>query len=146
MVLQACDGPGRLPIWVGPAEGIALVLTLEAVETPRPLTYQMAASLLEASGSRAVEARITRLTDSTFYAVVIVDGPGGRKEVDARPSDAVTLAAVTGAPVRVDARLLVDPDATGNPEWESYLTGAAELTAEYWRRMQSLYPEYPEHR
>jgi RNA polymerase sigma factor (sigma-70 family) len=145
MVLQAGDGRGRLPIWVGPAEGIALALTLEAVETPRPLTYQMAASLLEASGSRAVEARITRLTDSTFYAVVIVDGPGGRKEVDARPSDAVTLAAVTGAPVRVDARLLADPDATGNPEWESYLTGAAELTAEYWRRMRNLYPEYPEY-
>jgi RNA polymerase sigma factor (sigma-70 family) len=150
MVLEAGNGRGRLPIWIGPAEGVALALTLEAVETPRPLTYQMAASLLEAAGSRAVEARITRLTDSTFYAVVIVDGPGGPTEVDARPSDAVTLAAVTGAPVRVDARLLTDPAATRDPEWwqewQSYPTGAAELAAEHESRMRSLYPEYPERR
>jgi bifunctional DNase/RNase len=142
MVLEAADGRGRLPIWVGPAEAIALALTLEAVETARPLTYQMAASLLEAAGSRAVEARITRLTDGVFYAVVIVDGPAGIKEVDARPSDAVTLAAVTGAPVRVDARLLVDLDTTGWPDWESYPTGAAEMAAETERRMSRARERY----
>jgi len=138
MVLEAAGGQGRLPIWVGPAEAIALALTLDAVETARPLTYQMAASLLEASGSRAVETRITRLTDGVFYAVVIVEGPAGIKEVDARPSDAVTLAAVTGAPIRVDTRLLADANATGCPEWESYPTGSAELAAETERRIRSL--------
>lgn len=139
MVLEAADGRGRLPIWVGPAEAIALALTLEAVETPRPLTYQMAAGLLEAAGSRAVEARVTGLTDGTFYAVVIVDGPAGRREVDARPSDAVILAAVTGAPVRVDARLLADLDTIGWPDWESYPTGAAEMAAEVEHRRQSQF-------
>ncbi len=143
MVLEAAGGHGRLPIWVGTAEATALALTLEAVETPRPLTYQMAASLLEATGSRAVEARITGLTDGVFYAVVVVDGPGGRREVDARPSDAVTLAAVAGAPIRVDARLLADVAAADSPDWESYPTGAAELAAESEseRRRRSRWPE-----
>jgi len=139
MVLEAAGGRGRLPIWVGPAEAGALALTLEAVEMPRPLTYQMAAGLLEAAGSRAVEARITGLTDGTFYAVVVVDGPAGLREVDARPSDAVTLAAVTGTPIRVDARLLADPDVTRRTGWESFPSGAAELAAEtkerWWRSL-----------
>src|SRR5215469_11570574 len=135
MVLKAAAGRGSLPIWVGPAEAFALALTLEAVETPRPLTYQMAAGLLEAAGSRAVEVRITHLTGGVFYAAVIVDGPGGPKEVDARPSDAVTLAVVTGAAIRVDARLLADVNAAGGwPDWQSYPTGAAELAAEVERR------------
>jgi RNA polymerase sigma factor (sigma-70 family) len=142
MVLEAAGGRGRLPIWVGQAEATALALTLEAVETPRPLTYQMAASLLAAAGSRAVEARITRLTGQVFYAVVIVDGPGGPREVDARPSDAVTLAAVTGAPVRVDARLLADVNATGCPEWESYPTGTAELVVETERTLRRVLEEH----
>jgi RNA polymerase sigma factor (sigma-70 family) len=143
MVLEAPDGQGTLPIWVGPAEAIALALTLEAVETARPLTYQMAAGLLEAANSRAAEVRITRLTDEVFYAVVVVDGPAGIKEVDTRPSDAVTLAAVTGAPVRVDARLLTELDTTGWPEWESYPTGAAELAAEVERRIHRAYEKPP---
>jgi RNA polymerase sigma factor (sigma-70 family) len=149
MVLEAAGAAGergRLPIWIGPAEAVALALTLEAVETPRPLTYQMAAGLLEAAGARAVEARITHLTDATYYAVVVVDGPAGRREVDTRPSDAVTLAAVTGAPIRVDARLLADA-ARGGPhldwwqEFESYPTGTAELAAESEHRWRALLEE-----
>lgn len=48
MVLAEQDGPRRLPIWIGPSEAAALALSLQARETPRPLTYQMAARLLEA--------------------------------------------------------------------------------------------------
>jgi bifunctional DNase/RNase len=132
MVLEAADGRGRLPIWVGPAEASALALALEAVETPRPLTYQMTASLLEASGARLTEARITRLDGGTFYAVLIVDGPGGPREVDARPSDAVTLALVVSVPVRAGAGLFADADAADCPDlnWRAYPTGTAELAAE----------------
>ncbi len=132
MLLEATDGRGRLPIWIGPAEGTALALTLQAVETPRPMTYQLAASLLTAAGGRTVETRITRLTDCVFYAVVIVDGPEGRQEVDARPSDAVTLAAVMNAPIRAEASLFTDPPLGWHPgfDWESLPTGEAELAAE----------------
>jgi bifunctional DNase/RNase len=37
----------------------------------------------------------------------VVDGPQGTTEVDARPSDALALALVVGAPVRAD-RAVVD--------------------------------------
>ena len=149
MVLEMADGQGQLPIWIGPAEATALALTVESVETPRPMTYQMAASLLAAAGARVTEARITRLDEGTYYAVVLVDGPAGPGEVDARPSDAVILAAVADAPIRVGARLFAeasaDPDAgvvnPGTPRlpnWQAFPAGQAELAAEAERRIREF--------
>ncbi len=139
MVLEAAGRQGWLPIWIGPAEATALALILESVETPRPLTFQLAASLLAAAGGRATETRITRLDAGTFYAVVVVDGPAGRSEVDARPSDAVTLATMAGTPIRVDPRLFAEAGQTTCPDWRSCPTGAAELAAEDQRRRAELY-------
>jgi bifunctional DNase/RNase len=91
MVLAERNGSRQLPIWVGPAEAIAVALSLESQESPRPLTYQMAGRLLQVSGARASEVRITRLTNEVFYASIILDGPAGRLEVDAKPSDALLV-------------------------------------------------------
>lgn len=137
IVLTERDGPRRLPIWVGPVEATVLALSLQAVEMPRPMTYQMAAGLLEASGSRVSEVRITRLAEEVFYAVVVVDGPAGQREVDARPSDAVNLALVAGAPILADGSLLDDPRAVRqNDEWQGLPSGTAALAAEAlaWRQ------------
>jgi len=45
IVLKEQGGSRRLPIYTGSAEAIALACSLEAVEMPRPMTYQMADSL-----------------------------------------------------------------------------------------------------
>jgi Domain of unknown function (DUF151) len=66
------------------------------------MAYQFMTSLLEATGGRLAEARVTRLEDGTFYGVAVVEGPAGTAEVDARPSDILNLALLTGAPIRVD--------------------------------------------
>jgi hypothetical protein len=42
-----------------------------------------------------------------------LDGPGGPAEVDARPSDALTLALITGAPIRVDRQVVEAIEASG---------------------------------
>jgi RNA polymerase sigma factor (sigma-70 family) len=130
IMLDERDGPRRLPIWVGPTEATVLALSLQAVETPRPLTYQLAAGLIAACGSGVSEVRITRLTGEVFYAVVVVDGPAGRQEVDARPSDAVNLALVTGAPILADSALLDDPRVTIPPDWQDFPSRTAALAAE----------------
>jgi hypothetical protein len=105
MILEENGGERWLPIWIGPAEATALALTLESVEFPRPFTYKLAASLLQAAGSRLAEVRITRLTNAVFYAAALVHSPSGLQEVDARPSDAVNLALAANAPIRVDSQL-----------------------------------------
>ncbi|HEY3955756.1 MAG TPA: bifunctional nuclease domain-containing protein [Streptosporangiaceae bacterium] len=145
MILGERGGERWLPVWIGPFEAIALALRLEAVETPRPLTYGLAASLVEAAGARVTEVRIARLLDEVFYAAVLVDGPAGVKEVDARPSDAVNLALTAGAPIRVDSELFgpglaaVPPD--GLP---GDMTATATIADEARRMMQVPPARHPD--
>ena len=134
VVLRERDGTRRLPMYTGAAEAVALACSLAATEMPRPMTYQLAANLLTAAGSRLTEVRITRLTEGVFYAVVVVEGPGGAVEVDARPSDALNLAVVSGAPVRVNAAVLSDPQVDAHPEWEQYPARMPDLAAEERQR------------
>ena len=103
MRLTETGGDRELYIGVGLAEAAALTLSLEEREFPRPMTYQFAASLLRSSGTELREVRITRVTDGVFYAQAELSNG---TVVDARPSDALNLAAITGAPVLVASELL----------------------------------------
>jgi RNA polymerase sigma factor (sigma-70 family) len=106
ILLDEEAGERRLCIWVGEFEATQIAFALEGTELPRPMAYQFMSALLEATGARLAEARVTRLDDGTFYAVAVVDGPGGRRELDARPSDALNLALLTGSPILVDPGVL----------------------------------------
>ena len=93
----------RLPIWIGAPEATMLAMRLHDVATPRPGTYRFAADLLSAAGAALQEVRIVRLAETVFYAEAVLDGG---TVVDARPSDALNLALVTGAPVLVEEDVL----------------------------------------
>jgi RNA polymerase sigma factor (sigma-70 family) len=138
MFLAERDDPHRrLPVWIGPAEAAAMALTLEAVETPRPFPAKLGVSLLQAAGSGIEEVRITRLFESVFYASVLVRGPGGVQEVDARPSDAVNLALVAGASIRVEASLLESAPATScEAEAAALPVATADIAAEVSERLR----------
>ncbi len=138
MILKERGVPGRvLPIWIGPAEAAAMALALESAETPRPFAARLAASLVEAAGSGIEEVRITRLLDKVYYASVLVRGPAGTAEVDARPSDAVNLALAAEAPIRVDIGLLgVTPAALGTDEAAAYPVATASIAAETRERLR----------
>jgi RNA polymerase sigma factor (sigma-70 family) len=137
MILAERDGDRLLPIWIGPAEASVLALALESVETPRPFPYKLAASLVEAAGSRVTEVRITQLIAPIFYAVVEVQGPAGPREVDARPSDAVNLAVVTGVPIRVNAELfIVTAPADRDKAVRQVRLATADIAAETQQRIQ----------
>ncbi|HEY6311627.1 MAG TPA: bifunctional nuclease domain-containing protein [Streptosporangiaceae bacterium] len=137
MILAERGGDRRLPIWIGPAEATVLALVLESVEAPRPFPYKLAAGLVEAAGSQITEVKITRLLESVFYACVVVQGPAGPREVDARPSDAVNLAVASGAPIRLNSELFsaatADDDAQ---EPSSYPVATAGIAAETQQRLR----------
>ncbi len=107
VVLDEVGGSRRLGIWVGLFEGAALALNLAKAEMPRPGPYQLMANLLGSTGTRLKEVRIERLAQEVFYAVAVLQGPGGKMTtVDARPSDALNLALLVEAPVRVSPAVL----------------------------------------
>lgn len=114
------DHGRRLPIWIGSAEATAMALVLEQVQLPRPGVYQFAASLLTAGGGRLREVRVTELTQSTFYAQAILTDDSS---VDARPSDALTLALMSEAPVYVTPRVLEQAQETSG-DWNDLIEEA----------------------
>ncbi len=106
------EGSRHLYIGIGDAEATALSFSLQGTAFPRPMTYQFAAALVAAAGSGVREVRVTGVAEGIFYAqVVLVSGV----VVDARPSNAVNLAAVTGAPVLVAKELLDLPTGPHQP-------------------------------
>lgn len=112
-VAAAAAGDGRrLRIGVGDAEAHALACSLQGTEFPRPMTYQLMASLVGAAGSAVRSVSVTGERDGVFFARVLLRGGAS---VDARPSDALNLALITGAPVHVAEGLLRVPAGSGSP-------------------------------
>jgi RNA polymerase sigma factor (sigma-70 family) len=138
MIIAEAGGGRQLPIWIGPTEATALAMALESAETPRPLTYKLAASLVLAAGAAIREVRITRLEPPVFFAAVLVDGAEGLREVDARPSDAVNLALTAGAPIRVDAALF---DGELPPECGADLAAGTAVTADLAAEQNRMFAE-----
>src|SRR5262249_32944411 len=92
VILKECQGERLLPIWVGIPDAIAIAQPLAEVTPPRPMTHDLIARLVEVSASRVVKVAVTKLYDRTFYATLWVHVGEGVHEVDARPSDALSLA------------------------------------------------------
>jgi uncharacterized protein len=91
-----------LGIWVGGFESEAILTLLSTIDVPRPLTFVFAGRLLQAAGGELREVRINRLVDETYFAETVIGTPDGTEQtVDSRPSDAISLALATGAPIRV---------------------------------------------
>lgn len=135
VVLQEKGGDRQLPIWVGPGEAEAIALTLESVETPRPMTYQLMARLLGVAGAEVREVGITELTDRVYYAAIEVGAAGETREVDARPSDAINLALQTQAPIRVTEEVLEAGGGDRYPEYQDYEATAADIAREIRERI-----------
>jgi RNA polymerase sigma factor (sigma-70 family) len=147
ILLSEAAGERRLCIWVGAFEGLQIAFALEGTELPRPMAYQFMTSLLAATGGRLAEARVTGLEDGTFYGVAVVEGPAGTQEVDARPSDVLNLALLTGAPVRVDPGVLAEASESERgarylAEASAYPDGTAAIVAEFQAEMERTRAEY----
>src|SRR4029453_7490697 len=147
ILLEEEGGERRLGIGVGGFEGLQVAFALEGTELPRPMAYQFMASLLEATGGRLAEARVTRLDDGTFYSVAVVEGPAGTREVDARPSDILNLALLAGAPLPGDPQVLAEASETEQgarhlAEAAASPAGTAAIVAEFQSEMERVRAEF----
>jgi uncharacterized protein len=120
VVLDRVSEDRHLQIQIGQTEAFNLSCTLTGVEFARPMSPQFAAGLLHALGGRIRQVRIDRLMPvpvggTAYCATVEVEGATGVELVDARPSDALNLAAIAGAPVYVAGELLGAPASPRQP-------------------------------
>ena len=101
VLLREVGGTRYLPIWIGAGEATAIAFALEGVEPQRPLTHDLLRSATEALGATVDRVVVTELRDGIYYADLVFVHDGAETTVSARPSDAIALAARTGAPISV---------------------------------------------
>ncbi len=102
VLLKTQSGNKFLPIWIGSNEATAILMKLQGVETPRPMTHDLLAAMVQQLNAEIVRVSVTELRENTFIAVITLRLDSGEIEIDSRPSDALALA------VRVDAPIFVD--------------------------------------
>lgn len=113
------DGTERraLPIYINQDQAKAIISALENQKPPRPLTHDLMANTLEVWGMVLERIVIHSIQDGTFYAVMTIRQGEIKKDIDARPSDAIALALRTNSAIWVmeeviaDASIPVDRDA-----------------------------------
>ncbi|HVA09227.1 MAG TPA: bifunctional nuclease family protein [Acidimicrobiales bacterium] len=96
---------------VGLPEGTALALALRRMESPRPLTHELFADVLERTHIDVIAVRLTGRESGNYLAELDLMAPEGRVRVACRPSDGLVLALRRSvpSPILVDERLLDEP-------------------------------------
>lgn len=113
------DGKDRraLPIYINQDQAKAIIGALENQKPPRPLTHDLLVNILEVWDMKLERIVIHSIQEGTFYAILTVSQGEIKKEIDARPSDAIAIALRTNSPIWVmeevvaDASIPVDRDA-----------------------------------
>lgn len=140
-------------IWIGKSEALAIAMGITGLSSARPLTANLMADLLKATGIELEEVRIESLRDDVFYAVIKVRNGEIVQEMDARPSDALALAAHTGQSVPLFiAEEVMEHCAVTVPEGRKLRGGDPELEAardsvrKKLEEMHSAFPSPPSRR
>lgn len=106
IILRERDGEREFPIVIGIYEASAIDRRVKGLTTPRPLTHDLMANLIEALNSDLEKILIHDLRDHTFYAKLIIRQDGKLVEVDARPSDAIALGVASDTPLYASESVL----------------------------------------
>lgn len=93
----------QFAIYTDPSIGKIIQMQLTETESPRPLTHDLFSMVLKGSGIRVKQVLINDIQDTVYFARLFLEQDLGDKkhllEIDARPSDCITLALMNGAPV-----------------------------------------------
>jgi hypothetical protein len=111
VILQEKGGDRILPIWIGRMEAEAIAAHLDGVQRERPMTHDLARSLIAALGGELRRVNITRVEDGTFFAEMHLLRDQAMYVVDARPSDSIAIAVRLDAPIFAADELLAEYEA-----------------------------------
>lgn len=98
----------HLPIWIGEVEAQAIIRALDPKSTPRPMTHDLLINTLDTCGIALDKVVIHSLKNGTFYSVLILQQGELRREIDARPSDAIALALRSRCPIWVMEEVILE--------------------------------------
>src|SRR5215813_5910641 len=101
VILKDRDNKLNLPIWIGLLEATAMATELEGIKMARPMTHDLLRNVLSELGVTVEAIEVTELRENTYFALIYLEIGGQRVTIDARPSDAISLALRTKSPIYV---------------------------------------------
>ncbi|HUS91379.1 MAG TPA: bifunctional nuclease domain-containing protein [Phycisphaerae bacterium] len=104
--LKEKNGQRSFPILIGTMEALAIDRRLKGIETPRPMTHELLARVIDAMGGRIDRIVINDLREHTFIATLYIRRGTETIRVDSRPSDAIALGVAFETPIFVAEHVL----------------------------------------
>ena len=95
-----------VPISIGCPEGRYLVMAMQQVTFPRPLTHNLLHNLLEKVKGKVHQLVIHTLKDETFHAYLLIQTQDEVFYLDCRPSDGMILTTLMGTPIYMSPEVM----------------------------------------
>jgi len=100
LILSEVDGDRKLPIVIGAFEAQSIAIALEKeILPPRPLTHDLFKNFADRFEINVKQVIIHKLVDGVFYSSIICERDTIEEVIDARTSDAISLALRFNAPI-----------------------------------------------
>jgi hypothetical protein len=106
VILRDQENRLNLPIWIGLLEATAMATELEGIKMARPMTHDLLRCILGELGVSVEKIEVTELRESTYFASIYLRVTDRPLVIDARPSDAISLALRTKSPIYVAKKVL----------------------------------------
>lgn len=115
LILNEEKGDRRIPIIIGGFEAQAIVIKLENLNPPRPLTHDLFKMFADEFRISIMEVFIYKLEEGVFFSKLICNNGDKEISIDSRTSDAVALALRFGCPIFITEEILEKAGITINP-------------------------------
>jgi bifunctional DNase/RNase len=115
LILVEENGERRVPIIIGGFEAQAIVIKLENLDPPRPLTHDLFRTFAAEFNITIIEVMIYKLEEGVFYSRLLCNNGEKELTIDSRTSDAVALALRFGCPIYITEEILEKAGITITP-------------------------------
>jgi uncharacterized protein len=124
------NGDRRIPIIIGGFEAQAIVIKLENLEPPRPLTHDLFKKFADQFNIAVTEVMIHKLEDGVFFSRLVCNDGTNESSIDSRTSDAVAIALRFGCPIYIAEDILEKAQLTNSPS-DTEIGAASENETKY---------------
>ena len=115
LILIEENGDRRIPIIIGGFEAQAIVIKLENLDPPRPLTHDLFKKFADEFNISITEVMIYKLEEGVFFSKLVCNNGEKEYSIDSRTSDAVAIALRFGSPIFITEEILKKAGITVNP-------------------------------
>jgi bifunctional DNase/RNase len=115
LILLEENGERRIPIIIGGFEAQAIVIKLENLDPPRPLTHDLFKKFADEFNITITEVMIYKLEEGVFFSKMVCSNKEKTYSIDSRTSDAVAIALRFGCPIYITEEILEKAGITISP-------------------------------